>query len=379
MTFDLETYFDYAASTPVDPAVIRVMEDTLKTQFFNPSAQYQSDNPTKQLIRNAQQQVASTINAPTESIIWTSGATESNNLAILGCAHFYQTFKKHIITSTIEHSSIKSTIRQLENSGFDVSYIPVDNQGIIDIDKLKDVIRHDTLLVSVIAVQNEIGTIQPLKKIADIAHSKGAYFHVDAAQAIGKIPVDVEADSIDLMSLSAHKCYGPKGIGALYQRQHPKVMLQPTLYGGQQQLNIRPGTLPTHQILGMAKAYQLTRENHDKNVMKKLSTQLITGIKNIDHPITIYGDSKHRAHEILSFRCHGITQNALLEQMKPLIISTKSSCISHQNHKAHAVYAITQDEIAVQESIRIGIGRFTTTAGIERFIKYLDQAITLLK
>lgn len=379
MTFDLETYFDYAASTPVDPAVIGVMENALKSEFFNPSGHYQSDNSSIDLINKAQEQVANTINAPTESIIWTSGATESINLAIIGCAHFYETFKKHIITSTVEHSATKAAIKQLEKSGFEVSTIEVDDNGIIDLDKLTEVIRHDTLLVSIIAVQNEIGTIQPLKKIADIAHSKGAYFHVDAAQAIGKVSVDVQADSIDLMSLSAHKCYGPKGIGALYQRQHPKVMLQPMLYGGQQQLNIRPGTLPTHQILGMAKAYQLTRENHDKDVMKKLSTQLITGIKNIDHPITIYGDSNHRVHEILSFRCHGINQNALLEQMKPLIISTKSSCISHQNHKAHAVYAITQDEIAVQESIRIGIGRFTTTAGIERFIKYLNRAITQLK
>ncbi|MBF13335.1 MAG: IscS subfamily cysteine desulfurase [Legionellales bacterium] len=380
MLSDIEYYFDYAASTPVDPEVIRVMTQSLEEHPYNPHAHYHQSTMVSQQIDLARERVSECIHADPDSIIWTSGATESINLALYGTAKFYQGFKKHIITSTIEHSATKQVLKQLAKEGFEISYVSVDHNGRINLDQLRTLVRRDTLLVSVIAVHNEIGVTQALSEIAEIAHAVGAFFHVDAAQAIGKIDINVEQQGIDLLSLSAHKCYGPKGVGALYRKKNPLIMLRPLLFGGEQQQRIRPGTLPTHQIVGMGKAYQLTQLNQKSNHAKSASNAkaLIQGLKQLPHTITIHVDAKYRVNDILSFQCHDVDRSALIEFLKPFQISTHSSCINQQQPRDHVLYACLSSLQAVNESIRIGMGRYTSRDAINGFVAQLNRALSQL-
>ena len=374
----LDYFFDYGSSTPVDPNVIDRINDVLSNHFINANAPYDQAQSTSHLIEEACFHLKSLIHAEDQSIIWTSGATESINLALSGCAHFYKRFKRHIITTTIEHSATKQTLKALAKEGFDIDYVPVDNNGIIDLEILKQTIRPDTLLVSVIGVHNELGVVQPLKEIGEMTHHHGIIFHVDAAQAIGKIAIDVKKMHIDLLSMSAHKCYGPKGVGALYRRTDPLVGLEPILYGGAQQASIRAGTIPTHQIVGMGQAVLQIQKSFETDLssIQVLANKLQKGIMELPIETTIYGKDSYRVPHIMSFRCHGVDQQLLLDQLKPFMLSSHSSCVYQQDARLHAIYACTNDTQSVKESIRIGIGRYTTEEKVIQLLARLKDAIS---
>lgn len=374
-------YLDYAATTPVDKRVAEKMIPYLCEQFGNPASSSHSFGwNAEEAVENARAEIAALINADPREIIFTSGATESDNLAIKGAAHFYQSKGKHIITVKTEHKAVLDTCRELEREGFEVSYLGVKENGLLDLDELKDAIRSDTILVSVMSVNNEIGVIQDIDLIGKICREKGILFHTDAAQAAGKMSLDVQTQAIDLMSLSAHKIYGPKGVGALYVRRKPRVRLEAQMHGGGHERGFRSGTLPTHQIVGMGEAYRLARlEMADDNAKAlELRTQFLNGIKEIEE-VYINGDLNRRIPQNLNVSFNFVEGESLMMAVKELAVSSGSACTSASLEPSYVLRALGRNDELAHSSLRITFGRFTTREEIDFATKLICERIGRLR
>lgn len=374
-------YFDYAATTPIDSRVAEKMIPYLCEHFGNPASTGHAFGwVAEEAVENARAEIAHLLNAEAKEIIFTSGATESNNLAIKGTAHYYQTKGKHLITVKTEHQAVLDTMNILEQEGFEVTYLNVQTNGLIDLNVLQSAIRTDTILISVMWVNNEIGVIQDVSKIGEICREKGIIFHVDAAQATGKVIIDLQTTKIDLLSISAHKMYGPKGIGALYVRRNPRVYLKAQIHGGGHERGFRSGTLATHQIVGMGEAYRLSRlEIHDEiNNIKKLRDRFLHGLQDIKD-ISINGDLEHRIVHNLNISFKSVEGESLLAAVKTLALSNGSACNSAKSAPSHVLRALGVDDEFAYRSLRITFGRFTTLAEVDYAIELLKVKVTELR
>ena len=375
-------YLDYQATTPSDPRVVEEMIPYFSAKFGNAHSRSHSFGwESEEAVETARRQVAELINANPKEIIFTSGATESNNMAIKGIAHFYKENKNHIITLVTEHKCILDACRNIEEEGFKVTYLPVMSNGIIDLEVLKSAITPQTSLVSVMAVNNEIGVIQPIEEIGKICREAGVFFHSDAAQAFGKIPLDVMAMHIDLMSISAHKAYGPKGMGALYVGRKPRVRLKPLMSGGGQERGFRSGTLPTPLIVGFGKAAAIAKEEMEKDYkhIKYLSDKFLSSItKNIPN-VYLNGDLKKRFPGNLNISFAYVEGESLIIAIKELAVSSGSACTSSSLEPSYVLRALGVDEDLAHTSIRFGIGRFTTEEEIDTAIEILTNNIQRLR
>lgn len=362
MSIKTPIYLDYAATTPVDPRVAEKMIPYITEQFGNPASSSHSFGWTaEEAVENARTEIAKLIHADPKEIVFTSGATESDNLAIKGAAHFYQSKGRHLITVKTEHKAVLDTMRELEREGFEVTYLGVQENGLIDLNELKNAIREDTILVSVMWVNNEIGVIQDIPAIGEICKEKGVLFHVDAAQATGKVEIDVNAANIALMSMSAHKSYGPKGIGALYIRRKPRVRLEAQMHGGGHERGFRSGTLATHQIVGMGEAYRLAREEmaQDREHALKLRNLFLEHIKDIEE-VYINGDMAHRVPQNLNVSFNFVEGESLIMAVKELAVSSGSACTSASLEPSYVLRALGRNDELAHSSLRITFGRFTT-------------------
>lgn len=378
-------YLDYQSTTPIDPRVIDIMIQTMKEDFGNPHSRTHSFGwKAEELIENARNEVASLINADPREIFFTSGATESNNIAIKGVAEFYRTAKKnHIITVVSEHKCVINSCRDLEQQGFEVSFIKVKKDGLIDLEELKSTIKDSTILVSVMAINNEIGTIQPLKEIGKICRDRQVFFHSDAAQAFGKIALDVEDLNIDIMSISGHKIYGPKGIGALYLRRKPRVRIKPIFSGGGQERGIRSGTAPTHLIVGLGEAAKIAKTEmaKDHQHISSLANKFYQEIGSIEavylNGPALNSNNRYIGNINLSFA--GIEGESMIMAIKDLAVSSGSACTSSSLEPSYVLHALGVDEELSHTSIRFGIGRFTTEEEIDYAISLIKSKITKLR
>jgi cysteine desulfurase len=376
-------YMDYMATTPVDARVSRVMQACLTQDgvFGNPASQtHRFGWDANECVRKAQEQVAALINADRREIIWTSGATESDNLAIKGAAHFYQRKGKHIITMTTEHKAVLDTCGHLASEGFEVTYLNPNADGLLDLDSLKKAIRSDTILISVMQVNNETGVIQDIASIADIAHEHGALFHSDAAQSAGKVPIDVRAMKIDLMSFSAHKIYGPKGIGALFVSRSPRIRLEAQIHGGAHQSGLRSGTLPTHQIAGMGEAFALATQDMDSDMqrIRAMRDRLWQGISTLPD-VVVNGDFMKNVAVGMNICVDDVDAESLLISLKDIAISSGSACNSANPEPSHVLMAMGLSRDAANRSVRISLGRFTTEAEIDYAVHHICQQVKRLR
>lgn len=374
-------YFDYAATTPLDPQVIETMVKTLRDEFGNPASRSHAYGwRAEELVETAREQVASLIKADPKEIIWTSGATESDNLAIKGAAQFYQRKGKHIITTKIEHKAVLDTCRQLEREGFEVTYLEPCSQGLISVEKIKDAIREDTILVSVMHANNEIGVIQDIEGIGKLTREKGIIFHVDAAQTVGKIPLDMHNNEIDLLSISAHKLYGPKGIGALFVRRKPRIRLTPQMHGGGHERGMRSGTLPTHQIVGFGEACKIAQDRmeEDSARIRYLRDKLWNGLKDIE-AIHLNGHPEKQLPGILNVSINYVEGESLLMGLKDLALSSGSACTSASLEPSYVLRALGLSDELAHSSLRFSIGRFTTEKEIEQALALARGVITRLR
>lgn len=378
----LPIYMDYQATTPIDPRVFEVMAPYFLQKFGNPHSKghkfgWEAEAGTEL----AREQVASLIGADAKEIIFTSGATESNNLALKGIAKFYGDKKNHIITVVTEHKCILDTCRHLEREGFNVTYLPVKTNGLIDLAELERAITDKTVLISIMAVNNEIGVIQPLKEIGALCRKNGIFFHTDAAQGFGKIPLNVEEMNIDLMSISGHKIYGPKGIGALYVRRKPRIRLIPMINGGGQERGFRSGTLPTPLVVGLGEAARIAKEEMDKDQahIKALSDRLYNGIMSRAKEIFLNGDKEQRYPGNLNLSFAYIEGESMIMAIKDLAVSSGSACTSSSLEPSYVLRSIGVGEELAHTSIRFGIGRFTTEAEIDYAIEVVTGAIDKLR
>ena len=377
----LPIYLDYSATTPVDPRVAAKMIPYLTEQFGNPASRSHSFGWTaEEAVENARAEVAKLLNADPKEIVWTSGATESDNLAIKGAAQFYKSKGKHIITVKTEHKAVLDTCRELERQGFEVTYLGVQENGLIDIEEFKAAIRPDTILVSVMYVNNEIGVIQDIPQIGEICREKGIIFHVDATQAPGKVKMDMNVLKVDLMSLSAHKAYGPKGIGALYVRRKPRVRLEAQMHGGGHERGFRSGTLPTHQIVGMGEAFRLAREEMDSESerIRMLRDRLWNGIKDMEE-VYINGDIDQRVPHNLNVSFNFVEGESLIMAIKDLAVSSGSACTSASLEPSYVLRALGRNDEMAHSSIRFTLGRFTTEDEIDFAIALLKDKIGKLR
>jgi cysteine desulfurase len=379
----LPIYLDYAATTPVDPRVAEKMMEYLTPtgKFGNPASRSHSFGwEAEAAVEEARANVAALINADPKDIVWTSGATEADNLAIKGAAHFYQKKGKHLITCKTEHKAVLDTCRQLEREGFEITYLDPEPNGLIDLNKLSDVIRKDTILVSLMHVNNEIGVIADIAAIGELTRSKGVLFHVDAAQSTGKVAIDVENMQVDLISMSAHKTYGPKGIGALYVRRKPRVRIEPQTHGGGHERGMRSGTLATHQIVGMGEAFRLAKLEmaEEQTRLLALRNRFWDGLKDLEE-IYINGDLEHRIAGNLNVSFAFIEGESLIMALKELAVSSGSACTSASLEPSYVLRAIgRQDELA-HSSIRFSFGRFTTVEEIDYAIPLIRSKINKLR
>jgi len=379
----LPIYFDYAATTPVDPRVAEQMMKYLSTDgiYGNPASRsHQFGWDAEEVIEKARKQVADLVNANPKEIVWTSGATESDNLAIKGVAHFYAKKGKHIITSKTEHKAVLDTCRQLEREGFEVTYLTPDENGLISISQIEQAIRNDTVLVSIMHVNNELGVIQDIQAIGELTRSKGILFHVDAAQSAGKLPIDLETLKVDLMSFSAHKIYGPKGMGALYVRRKPRVRLEAQMHGGGHERGMRSGTLPTHQIVGMGEAFRIAKEEmvEDEARIAKLKQRLLDGIKDIEE-VYLNGDIEHRIPNILNVSFNFVEGESLIMALKDLAVSSGSACTSASLEPSYVLRALGRNDELAHSSIRFSFGRFTTEEDVDYAVKQIRESIDKLR
>lgn len=374
MTVKLPIYLDYSATTPVDPRVAEKMIPYLTEVFGNPASNSHSFGWTaEEAVENARNEIAALIGADSKEIIFTSGATESDNLAIKGAAQFYASKGKHLITLKTEHKAVLDTMRELEREGFEVSYLGVQENGLLDLDELKAAIRPDTTLVSVMWVNNEIGVIQDIAAIGAICEEHGIIFHVDAAQATGKVAIDVKANHIGLLSMSAHKTYGPKGIGALYVRRKPRVRLNAQMHGGGHERGFRSGTLPTHQIVGMGEAFRLARleMQQDNAHAKLLRDRFLNEIKDVKE-VYINGDMDHRVYQNLNISFNFVEGESLIMAVKDIAVSSGSACTSASLEPSYVLRALGRNDELAHSSLRITFGRFTT-------VEEVDYAANLIK
>ena len=375
-------YFDYMATTPVDPRVIDVMVQYLGPigDFGNPASVTHAYGHIAALaVARARSQVAESVGASEEEIIFTSGATEADNLAILGAARFYQRKGKHLITMSTEHRAVLDTFRQLEREGFQVTYLKPQADGLLNITSLADAIREDTILVSMMHVNNEIGVVQDIAAIGELLHGKGIVFHVDAAQSAGKLPIDLRNLPVDLMSFSGHKNYAPKGIGALYVCNKPRIRIQAQSFGGGHEGGLRSGTLPTHQIVAMGAAFELseTLRVEEQARMLHLRQRLWDGIKQLPG-IRFNGDITQRVAGNLNFSFSGIDGEALLPALCELAVSTTSACSSASSQPSYVLRALGLSNELAKSSIRLSLGRFTTSEEVDEAIAVICRQIPIL-
>ena len=379
----LPIYFDYAATTPVDPRVAEKMIEclTIEGNFGNPASRSHLYGwKAEEAVETARRQVADLLNADPREIVWTSGATESDNLAIKGVAHFYQKKGKHIITSKIEHKAVLDTCRQLEREGFEVTYLDPDSNGIIQPQAVADALREDTILVSVMHVNNEIGVINDIAAIGEITRSNGVLFHVDAAQGAGKVEIDVTAMKVDLVSISGHKMYGPKGIGALYVRRKPRVRLEAQMHGGGHERGMRSGTLATHQIVGMGEAARLAKEDmqQDEAKITALRNRFWAAIEDMEE-IHINGSVDQRYIGNLNVSFNYVEGESLLMSLKDLAVSSGSACTSASLEPSYVLRALGLNDEMAHSSIRFSIGRFTTEQDIDEAVEQIRTAVSKLR
>ena len=374
-------YLDYSATTPVDPRVAQKMIPWLTEQFGNPASRSHAYGwAAEAAVEEAREQVAALVNADAKEIIWTSGATESNNLAIKGAAHFYQGKGKHIITVKTEHKAVLDAVRELEREGFEATYLDVQENGLIDLEVLKAAIRPDTIVVSVMFVNNEIGVVQPIAEIGELCREKGVVFHVDAAQATGKVDIDLDRLKVDLMSFCAHKTYGPKGIGALYVRRKPRVRLEAQMHGGGHERGLRSGTLATHQIVGMGESFRLAREEmaEENARVGKLRDRLLAGLTDLEATY-VNGDLEQRVPHNLNISFAYVEGESLIMAVKDIAVSSGSACTSASLEPSYVLRALGRNDELAHSSIRFTIGRFTTEEEIEYTIKLLHDKIGKLR
>ncbi|MGB2831856.1 MAG: IscS subfamily cysteine desulfurase [Methylotenera sp.] len=378
----LPIYLDYSATTPVDPRVAAKMIPYLTEHYGNPASRSHPYGWTaEKAVENAREEVAKLVNADPREIVWTSGATESNNLAIKGAANFYASTKgKHIITVATEHKAVIDTVRELERQGFTATYLEPEPSGLLDLAKFKAAIRPDTVLASVMLVNNEIGVIQDIEAIGKICREHGVIFHVDAAQATGKVAIDLEKLPVDLMSFSAHKTYGPKGIGALYVRRKPRIRIEAQMHGGGHERGMRSGTLATHQIVGMGEAFRIAREEMDmENArIRKLRDRLLAGLQTIEETY-INGELEHRIPHNLNISFNYVEGESLIMAVKGIAVSSGSACTSASLEPSYVLRALGRSDELAHSSIRFSIGRFTTEADVDYTIALLKEKIGKLR
>ncbi len=374
-------YLDYSATTPVDPRVAEKMIPYLTELFGNPASRSHAYGWTaEKAVEEAREEVAALVGADPKEIIWTSGATESNNLAIKGAAHFYAGKGKHLITVKTEHKAVLDTVRELERQGFEATYLDVKEDGLIDLDALKAAIRPDTTVISVMFVNNEIGVVQPIAEIGELCREKGIVFHVDAAQATGKVEIDLAKLKVDLMSFSAHKTYGPKGIGALYVRRKPRIRLEAQMHGGGHERGLRSGTLATHQIVGMGEAFRLARlEMAEENKrIGALRDRLLKGLTAIEQSF-VNGDMTHRVPHNLNISFAYVEGESLIMAIKDVAVSSGSACTSASLEPSYVLRALGRNDELAHSSIRFTIGRFTTDEEIDYTIDLLQRKVGKLR
>jgi cysteine desulfurase len=374
-------YLDYSATTPVDPRVAAKMIPYLTEMYGNPASRSHSYGWTAEdAVEAAREEVAKLVNCDSKEIVWTSGATESINLAVKGAAQFYKTKGKHIITLKTEHKATLDTFRELERQGFEATYLDVKENGLIDMEVFKAALRPDTIVVSILYVNNEIGVIQPIEEIGEICRERGIIFHVDGAQATGKVVVDLQTLKVDLMSFCAHKTYGPKGIGALFVRRKPRVRLEAQMHGGGHERGFRSGTLATHQIVGMGEAFRLARlEMATENErIRMLRDRLLDGIKGMEE-IYVNGDLEHRVPHNLNVSFNFVEGESLIMGIKELAVSSGSACTSASLEPSYVLRALGRNDELAHSSIRFTIGRFTTESDIDFAIKLLKERIQKLR
>ena len=381
MTPHFPIYMDYGATTPCDPRVVDAMIPWLREHFVNAASRTHAYGwEAEEAVERARTQVAELIGADPREIVWTSGATESNNLALKGAAHFYQSRGKHIITVKTEHKAVLDTVRELERQGFEATYLDVKEDGLLDMDVLKAAIRPDTILISVMYVNNEIGVIQDIPAIGALCREKGIVFHVDAAQATGKIDIDLNQLPVDLMSLASHKTYGPKGIGALYVRRKPRVRLEAQMHGGGHERGMRSGTLPTHQIVGMGEAFRIAKdEMHAENErIRALQQRLLNGLQGIEQ-IFVNGDLTQRIPHNLNVSFNYVEGESLIMGIKGIAVSSGSACTSASLEPSYVLRALGRSDELAHSSLRMTIGRFTTEEEVDTVVTTLKERVAKLR
>ncbi|MFZ6707906.1 IscS subfamily cysteine desulfurase [Undibacterium sp. TC9W] len=374
-------YMDYSATTPVDPRVADKMIPFLRAQYGNPASRsHMYGWDAEKAVEDARAQVANLVNADPREIIWTSGATESNNLALKGAANFYKSKGKHIITVKTEHKAVLDTVRELERQGFEATYLQPGDNGLITLDQLKAAIRPDTILVSVMWVNNEIGVIQPIAEIGELCREKGIVFHSDAAQATGKVHIDLENTKVDLVSFSAHKSYGPKGIGALYIRRKPRVRLEAQMHGGGHERGFRSGTLAPHQIAGMGEAFRIAKEEMESELthVRAMRDRLAKGLQEIEETY-VNGDMEHRVPHNLNVSFNYVEGESLIMAIKDIAVSSGSACTSASLEPSYVLRALGRSDELAHSSIRFTIGRFTTEEDIDFTIDLLKTKVAKLR
>lgn len=377
----LPIYMDYSATTPVDPRVVDKMIPYLREQFGNPASRSHAFGwAAEKAVETAREQVAALVNADPREIVWTSGATESDNLALKGAANFYSSKGKHIITVKTEHKAVLDTTRELERQGFEVTYLDVQENGLIDIEQFKQALRPDTILASVMSVNNEIGVIQDIEQIGEICRDKGVIFHVDAAQATGKVELDLQKLKVDLMSFSAHKTYGPKGIGALYVRRKPRIRVEAQMHGGGHERGMRSGTLPTHQIVGMGEAFRIAREEMatENERIRMLRDRLYRGLSDMEE-IYVNGDMERRVPHNLNVSFNFVEGESLIMAIKDVAVSSGSACTSASLEPSYVLRALGRNDELAHSSIRCTVGRFTTEQEVDYVIALLKSKIGKLR
>ena len=374
-------YMDYSATTPVDPRVAEKMIPFITESYGNPASRSHPYGWTaEKAVENARNEVAKLVNADPREIIWTSGATESNNLAIKGASNFYSTKGKHIISIATEHKAVIDAVREMERLGYETTFLQPEPDGLIDIKKFKDAIRPDTVLASVMMVNNEIGVIQDIDALGKACRAEKIIFHVDAAQATGKVEIDLEKLPVDLMSFSAHKTYGPKGVGALYVRRKPRIRIEAQMHGGGHERGMRSGTLATHQIVGMGEAFKIAREEMEtENAhIKKLQLRLLSGLTEIDETY-VNGDIEKRVPHNLNISFNYVEGESLIMAIKGIAVSSGSACTSASLEPSYVLRALGRSDELAHSSIRFSIGRFTKESDIDYAIKLLKEKIGKLR
>ncbi|WP_176041210.1 IscS subfamily cysteine desulfurase [Burkholderia stabilis] len=374
-------YMDYSATTPVDPRVVDKMVPFLHEQFGNPASRSHAYGwEAEQAVEEARAHVAALLGADPREIVWTSGATEGNNLAIKGAAHFYQGKGKHLVTVKTEHKAVLDTCRELERQGFDVTYLDVREDGLLDLDAVRQALRADTILVSVMLANNETGVIQPVAEIGALCRARGIVFHCDAVQAAGKIPVDVNALNVDLLTVTAHKVYGPKGIGALYVRRKPRVRIEAQMHGGGHERGMRSGTLPTHQIVGMGEAFRLAKEEMEEESRRvgALRDRLLAGLSTLDE-VYVNGDLTRRIPHNLNVSFNFVEGESLIMGIKGVAVSSGSACTSASLEPSYVLRALGRSDELAHSSIRFTLGRFTTEAEVDSVIAQVRDTVGKLR